>query len=388
MLTDVAAFVPLDPAAPVARLQSLCQSVEASVLLCSPQHAGLLLSIVDNVIPVDGSMIDQLPESLPTDRLPITSTNLAYLIFTSGTTGEPKGTMIEHGSYCSGAKAHGPAMRMSSKSRVLQFASHVFDASLVEILTTLMVGGVVCIPSEENRLNNLKSSMAKMRVNWAVLTPSFASFIHPAEVPELKTLVLAGEAMSTSHVERWSHIDLVNGYGPSECSVASVVNSQVTPETSPSNIGRPTGVHTWVVDPENHEKLLPIGCVGELLIEGPPVARGYLNDVAKTKTSFISAPAWASEVGSSRSKWKMYKTGDLVRVCQDGTIGFVGRKDTQVKVHGQRVSDHIFNLIPANPVRQVELGEVGFGYEPLSYSDLSREFLPYNVSSLLFQYLC
>jgi len=359
MLTNVAAFVPLDPAAPVARLESLCENVQASVLLCSPQHAGMLLSIVDKVIPVDCSMIYQLPESLPTDRLPITSTDLAYLIFTSGTTGEPKGTMIEHGSYCSGAKAHGPAMLISSKSRVLQFASHVFDASLVEILTTLMVGGVVCIPSEENRLNNLTISMAKMRVNWAVLTPSFVSFMDPADLPELKTLVLAGEAMSASHVETWSHIDLVNGYGPSECSVASVVNSQVTPATSPSNIGRPTGVHAWVVDPENHDKLLPIGCVGELLIEGPPVARGYHNDVEKTKASFISAPAWASEIAKSHSKWKMYKTGDLVRVRPDGTLGFVGRKDTQVKVHGQRVSSPILlDVICANLTYQVELGEI------------------------------
>ena len=120
-----AAFVPLDPAAPLARIKSLSSNVQASVLLCSHQHAATLRSIVDNVIPVDGPMIDQLPNLAPTDRLPrITSTDLAYLIYTSGTTGEPKGTMIEHGAYCSGAKAHGPAMLMDSGSRVLQFASH------------------------------------------------------------------------------------------------------------------------------------------------------------------------------------------------------------------------------------------------------------------------
>lgn len=333
------AFVPLDPAAPVARLQSLCNNVQASTLLCSPQYAGALLTIVDNLVSVDGPMIDQLPESLPTDRLPdITSTDLAYLIFTSGTTGEPKGTMIEHGSYCSGARAHGPAMLMSSNSRVLQFASHVFDASLVEILTTLMVGGVICIPSEENRLNNLKMSLSRMKVNWAVLTPSFVGFIDPADVPDLKTLVLAGEAMSQSHIETWSHLNLVNGYGPSECSVASVVHSDVLPETSPSNIGKPTGVHVWVTDPQNHDLLVPVGCVGELLVQGPPVARGYLNDDTKTKAAFISAPAWASEGVFSKRNYKVYKTGDLVRQSPDGTLEFVGRKDDQVKVHGQRVS--------------------------------------------------
>jgi non-ribosomal peptide synthetase component F len=125
--------------------------------------------------------------------------------------------MIEHGAYCSGAKDHGPAMGMSSQSRVLQFAAHVFDASLVEILTTLMLGAVVCIPTEDQRLNDITSCIRQLRVNWAVLTPSFIGFIEPVDVPELKTLVLAGEAMSESHVIKWSHIRLVNGYGPSEC---------------------------------------------------------------------------------------------------------------------------------------------------------------------------
>jgi amino acid adenylation domain-containing protein len=338
-----AAFVPLDPAAPVARLQTLSDNICASVLLCSPQYATTLLHIVDNVIPVDGPMIDQLPQTSSNDRLPsVSSSDLAYLIFTSGTTGEPKGTMIEHGAYCSGAKAHGPAMLMHSGSRVLQFASHVFDASLVEILTTLMLGGVVCIPSEENRLNNLKTAMAEMKVNWAVLTPSFVGFIDPADVPELKTLVLAGEAMSKAHIETWSHLELVNGYGPSECSVASVVNSHVTPETSPSNIGRPTGVLVWVVDPENHHDLAPMGCVGELLIQGPSVARGYLNDIEKTKASFISAPAWASHQDPDQSEWRIYKTGDLVRQCPDGTLDFCGRKDTQVKVRQIRPQNCCF----------------------------------------------
>jgi amino acid adenylation domain-containing protein len=346
-----AAFVPLDPAAPVARLQSMTHKVQASILLCSPQHAGTFLPIMDHVmvIPVDSLMIDKLPEPDPLPK--IASTDLAYLIFTSGSTGEPKGTIIEHGSYCSSAKAHSPAMLMNSNSRALHFAAHIFDASLVEILSTLMVGGAVCIPNEENRLNNLAMSISKMKVNWAVLTPSFIGFMDPADVPSLETLVLAGEAMSKSHVQKWSQKALCNGYGPSEGSVASVVNSHVTLESSPSNIGHATGVHVWVVDSEDHDKLVPIGCVGELLIQGPPVARGYHNDPDKTKASFISAPAWLSDMGAANTSWKIYKTGDLVRQCPNGTLEFVGRKDNQVKVHGQRVSpayECFFNDQPLN----------------------------------------
>jgi amino acid adenylation domain-containing protein/non-ribosomal peptide synthase protein (TIGR01720 family) len=339
-----AAFVPLDPSTPVSRLQNLVARVDADLVLCSPRLVAGLQQVANEIVAVDADIFSHLPEP-GNDQLPsVKSTDVAYLIWTSGTTGEPKGTMIEHGAYCSGAKDHGPAMGMSSQSRVLQFAAHVFDASLVEILTTLMLGAVVCIPTEDQRLNDITSCIRQLRVNWAVLTPSFIGFIEPVDVPELKTLVLAGEAMSESHVIKWSHIRLVNGYGPSECSVASVVNSQVTRETSPTNIGRATGVHLWVTEPENHEHLVPVGCVGELLIQGPTLARGYFKDYTKTSSSFIQQVSWTPR------GWKIYKSGDLVRLCSDGSLEFVGRKDTQVKVHGQRVElgeiEHHLNVDP------------------------------------------
>lgn len=173
--------------------------------------------------------------------------------------------------------------------------------------------------------------MNQMRVNWAVLTPSFVGFINPSDVPGLKTLTLAGEAMSESHIKTWSHLNLINGYGPSECSVAAVVNSRVTPGTPPTHIGKATGVRLWVVDPSDHNRLVPIGCVGELLVQGPTLARGYHGQTDKTAEVFISNTTWASACGPDKAAWNFYKTGDLVRQCFDGTLMFVGRKDTQVK---------------------------------------------------------
>ncbi|KAH6670809.1 nonribosomal peptide synthase [Halenospora varia] len=333
-----AAFVPLDPAVPTARLEGLIARVEAGMILCSRQLAKTLETVVDVVIPVDQNMINELSSFGVHDRLPpVNSADLAYLIWTSGTTGEPKGTMIEHASYCSSAMAHGPALGMSAESRVLQFASHVFDASLVEILTTLMVGGIVCIPSEDQRLNDITRCIREMRVNWAVLTPSFIGFIEPEDVPELTTLVLAGEAMSEVHVRKWSHINLINGYGPSECAVASVVNSCVTTQTSPTNIGKATGVHLWLAHPEDYTRLVPLGCIGELLIQGPTLARGYFKDPRKTSESFLLDAPWIPRSWDIPIEWKTYRSGDLVRLCPDGTVEFVGRKDSQVKIHGQRV---------------------------------------------------
>ncbi|TVY44055.1 Nonribosomal peptide synthetase [Lachnellula occidentalis] len=362
-----AAFVPFNPAAPIAHLRALSLDVAATVILCSQQHAGMLLPLAEHIMPVDGEMIGHLPKTNGADCL-AQSSDLAYVIFTSGTTGQPKGTMIEHRSFCSGAKAHAPAMLINSKSRVLQFAvctpsvfvphsiliadsqAHTFDASLVEILTTLMVGGVVCIPSEDQRLNNITLAINQMGVNWAVLTPSFVGFINPVDVPGLKTLTLAGEAMSQTHISTWSHINLVNGYGPSECSVAAAVNSHVTPSTSPTDIGNATGARLWVVEQFDYNCLVPVGCVGELLVQGPTLARGYHGQPDKTAESFISTTTWAPLFDVDKQNWRFYRTGDLVRQSSNGTFMFVGRKDTQVKVHGQRVElgevEHHINVDP------------------------------------------
>jgi amino acid adenylation domain-containing protein/non-ribosomal peptide synthase protein (TIGR01720 family) len=228
-------------------------------------------------------------------------------------------------------------LRIDGTCRVLQFAAHTFDASLVEILTPLMVGGCVCIPSEHERLNDLAGAMNRMAVDHAVLTPSFVNFLTPSAVPKLRRLVLAGEAMSSSHVDTWSHIvELVNGFGPAESSVAAVVNSRVRPETEPTDIGLPCGVRVWLVDPADHNRLVPVGCVGEMLLEGPSLARGYLNDPAKTKDSFIMSPTWALNEGQPPRRF--YKTGDLARYNSPaGSLSYVGRKDTQIKLHGQRI---------------------------------------------------
>lgn len=250
----------------------------------------------------------------------------------------PQGTVIEHVAYCSGAKAHAPGLRIDENCRVLQFAAHTFDASLVEILTSLMQGACVCIPSEDARLNNVVGAINEMGVNHAVLTPSFIGFVDPAAVPKLRTLVLAGEAMSQAHVKTWSRINLVNGYGPTEASVAAVINSHVTSETDCKDIGLPAGVHCWISDPSDHDRLVPVGCIGELLLEGPTLARCYLNNPEKTSDSFFYDPVWSQDEAGVALGRRFYKTGDLVRYnSEQGSLSYVGRKDTQVKFHGQRI---------------------------------------------------
>src|SRR4051812_7862047 len=125
---------------------------------------------------------------------------------------------------------------------------------------------------------------------------------------------------------------LCDRYGPSECAVASAANTDMTPQSDAKNIGFPISSHAWVVNPNDRHTLVPIGCVGELVIEGHIVGRGYLNDGQKTSEAFINNVNWAGD-----REFRGYLTGDLVVQNPDGSYNIVGRKDSQVKYHGQRI---------------------------------------------------
>lgn len=173
-----------------------------------------LSGFVDMAIPVASDFLDSLPVPHTRPHTRVESHNAAYIIPTSGTTGQPKLTLLEHRQYCTGAHGHIPGLLFGSTKplRALQFAAHSFDASVIEILTPLMIGGCVCIPDEETRLNDIAKAINTMRVTWTALTPTFVRFLEPSMVPTLSAIVLMGEAMSQANLDTWSKINLVNGY--------------------------------------------------------------------------------------------------------------------------------------------------------------------------------
>lgn len=337
LLKAGASFVPLDPDAPRARLQGIVDDLDAGYVVCSPKYEQTCKSLGLTTLTVDLKRISEAPSSQR--RLPaITASDIAYVIFTSGSTGKPKGTLVSHSAFSSGAFAHGPAMQMTSDSRVFQFASYIFDASILEIFSTLLLGGCICVPDEKRRLNDTAAVMNELNVNWALLTPSFVQMISPASVPGLKTLVLGGEAVSQNHVDKWaSKTHLINAYGPSECAVVATANTHVLSSSKPANIGRAVGGHGFVVSRDDHSVLTPIGATGELVIHGPILANGYLKNQSKTEESFVRAPPWMHRMTRSDKESLIYKTGDLVKYTEDGSFIYCGRKDNQSKIHGQRL---------------------------------------------------
>lgn len=161
------------------------------------------------------------------------------------------------------------------------------------------------------------------------------SLIAPNEVPNLEVLKLGGEALTRDNIAIWADkVKLSNSYGVAECAIRSVYRQDITPDTDFTDCGSAVGSCVWITNPDNFEELTPIGGTGELLIEGPTVARGYLGDPEKTRKAFVS-PSWLNALFPGR-KCRVYRTGDLVKYGVDGTIRFVGRSDSQIKIRGQR----------------------------------------------------
>ncbi|UNI16430.1 NRPS [Purpureocillium takamizusanense] len=340
------AFVPLDPAHPPARREALVQDIGGvRLILASPSTAPSCANIPAEVMVLSPALISQLPSTSTTqDALspsPVTSRSAAYAIFTSGSTGKPKGVVMEHYSLCSSIRGHATDIGLNAESRVLQFSNYVFDVSLGEILSTLVFGGTVCVPSDTQRLSGgeLPSFMAQSRANVAMFTPSVVSILSPSDVPTLKTLVLGGEAPTRDNLQTWGeHVKLVNGYGPAEACIYCSAFEMPKSTPYPNVVGRGSNFNLWVVDVDDPTRLAPIGCTGEILLEGPGLARGYLNNKEATSRAFIEleeADWFDQEPGQIRRRF--YKTGDLARYTTDGTVQYLGRKDTQVKLHGQRI---------------------------------------------------
>ncbi|CAG8904533.1 unnamed protein product [Penicillium egyptiacum] len=332
------AFVLLDPSTPLRRNQTICQQVNATCILTSVTLHKSGQKLLDHVIPVGYNTSALQPRQYSVQQKASPS-SLLYCVFTSGSTGNPKGVQIEHGSFTTSTKAYIATSQMMPETRALQFASYAFDVSISDTLVTLAAGGCICVPSEEQRQSGLPEVVALYNVNWADFTPSVLRQFQPEQFPSLRNIILGGEPMLQADIDTWKpHVHLLNIYGPAECCVLSTVQNNITGTTDARDIGYGTGCTCWVVDPTNHNKLMPIGVIGELLIEGPIVGRGYLADAEKTAASFIDdTPPWLPVIRPGASPSRMYRTGDLVQYTPQGSLRYVGRKDMQVKLNGQRV---------------------------------------------------
>lgn len=347
------AFLLLDTSHPTGRLEMLVQEVKGPVIVASEMQKDRAALLAPCFIVVSAGTCTASTEDTagpgalqPEDHAKngvAEPHDLALVVFTSGTTGRPKATAIEHHSVCSGLMGLATHAGVSETCRYYQFSSYAWDAAFGEMLMTLFCGGCICIPSEEDRMDRLAQSMTALDANFVLLTPTVLRLLSPEDVPTMQNIIMGGEKVTRGLVETWaSRVNLTTVYAPAECTVACMVNQQFGEGFDPALIGSAFGCRVWIAMADNIERLAPVGVAGELLIEGPNVARGYLNDPDRTARSFLTAsPRWMTALQLDRiPQSRIYRTGDLARYNADGKIVFIGRRDFQVKLRGQRIELH------------------------------------------------
>ncbi|KAK8022504.1 Nonribosomal peptide synthetase dtxS1 [Apiospora rasikravindrae] len=336
ILKTGAAFVPFDPAHQPEDTARLLQACDADFAVCSNKYEHRFQQHHTEALVIDAAFFEALPV-LDVTLAPVDPYSPAYVIFTSGSTGVPKGIICSHSAACTNILAHGPRESNSRESRVLAFSAFTFDISITDIFTTLSFGGTLCVPSDHEKMNDLVGAIRRMRVNHMVTTPTVAQFLDPETVPTLQLLVTGGEAMTDEFIEIWAdRIKLCNSYGPAECT-SRASSARKSRGDKGSNIGTNMGSALWVTQSSNPKVLLPIGAVGELVVEGNILADGYLKNPEKTQETFIEAPQWLKDAFPERAHGVLYRTGDLVQQKADGSLIFIGRRDTQIKIHGVRL---------------------------------------------------
>ena len=336
-----ACYVPLDAAYPDERLQHIVRDAGALKLLADagfgPRAATLGLQLVD----LDAALRSTPAAAMPATKRPAVSpSQLAYVLYTSGTTGAPKGVMVEHRSIVNYCYEAGRRFRLTPQDRVLQFHPITFDVSGEEIFPTLAAGAqIVMKPAAVGDSIHAFAQLALDQALTVLDLPSafwkvYFDAIERGTVqvpPSLKLIVIGGEFIEPEHVMAWHHrgpagVRLLNSYGPTEATISTTLAEYEGGPAAP-NLGRPNA-NTRVYILDEHQALVPVGVAGEICIAGDSLARGYLGRPDLTAERFIDCAALGE---------RLYRTGDLGRFRADGSIDYLGRCDTQVKIRGYRI---------------------------------------------------
>ncbi|KAL1922849.1 uncharacterized protein VTP21DRAFT_9225 [Calcarisporiella thermophila] len=335
------AYVPIDAAFPCERIASILDDVASPVLLTTTiDQKAVPLEYYEEVMLIDGqdcSSGDTLkPEELARGD------DLAYIIFTSGTTGKPKGVMLAHKGVASNIMMHPITSLLGPGTRVGQFSAIAFDSSVADIFSTLSKGATLVLQGAD-----FFATVASVDV--VTLTPTGLQHLHPNDYRNIKVINAIGEACPNSLVDRWGDkVKFYTDYGPTEASIYCTCSEPLRPGMTATMGKILPNMRAYILD--NNRRPLPIGAKGQLYIGGIGVALGYLNQPELTSEKFVEDP-----FGLPGSR--MYASGDFARWLPTGHLEFCGRKDDQIKLSGYRIElEEIARAI--NQYSSVELAAV------------------------------
>ncbi|WOX28820.1 non-ribosomal peptide synthetase [Pseudoalteromonas maricaloris] len=345
-----AAFVPLEPSYPEARIAYMLDDGDMGIVITQQRFLSELPLLAPLALCLDDDKVRDELASMPQNNQAVSSLglcphHLAYVIYTSGSTGKPKGVMVEHQALSNRIYWMDQEYTSTPQDRFLQKTPFSFDVSVWEFIWPLTTGASLVLAKPEGHKDPayLSSLMAQENITKVHFVPSMLgsmlAFGLLGDCRSLKQIFCSGEALSRHHVDdvlvQCPNVELHNLYGPTEASIdVSFWNCRETALSASIPIGRPiANTQLYVMDQQQH--LAPIGVAGELYIGGIGLARGYIKREQLTAEKFVENPFYDKHKPSSSPK--LYRTGDLVRWLADGTLEYLGRIDHQVKVRGFRI---------------------------------------------------
>src|SRR6266571_4305368 len=338
------AYLPIEPHFPADRIARTLSRAGCWLVLTERGSTAMLDQALDSLSGVQTLFIDAAYEEDHPDGdlgIEVAPDQLAYIYFTSGSTGEPKGAMCEHAGLLNHLFAKIDDLQIGEGTVVAQTAPQCFDISLWQLISALLVGGRTLIIEQKLILDAKRflDTIARGQVNVVQVVPSYLEVLvtnlaqRPRELGALRYVVATGEALKKELAERWfavqSRIKLVNAYGLTETS--DDTNHEIMdrpPDGERVPLGRP--IHNVRIDVVD-EQLSPValGEPGEIVFSGVCVGRGYINDPERTRSAFLPDP--------HRPGGRLYRSGDYGRWLPDGKLEFLGRRDSQVKISGFRI---------------------------------------------------
>ncbi|RAJ31130.1 non-ribosomal peptide synthetase [Pedobacter cryoconitis] len=333
-------YVPLDTNYPASRFQLIFEDTGIPFLITETSIQEKLENYSGQLLDLDCKILnDNLKQQSKDNLIPVNKLDdVAYILYTSGSTGIPKGVVVKHRGLTNFVSWYHLILEIEENSKSLQFASISFDAVVIDLWIPVLYGVTVCL-YPDNRLlgDSLLDFIAVNQINIIpTITPSVLATLTVENKPNcLRLICMGGEAANEILVKKWADkVVLLNAYGPTECTVAVCYYKYKKGDLA-NTIGKPCVNTQFYVLNEMMEEV-EVGETGELFITGEQVAKEYLNRKEETRLSFI--PNKFDHAGKLAADWNiLYKTGDLVKYLADGNVEFVGRKDSQIKLRGYRI---------------------------------------------------
>ncbi|PPJ51482.1 hypothetical protein CBER1_09222 [Cercospora berteroae] len=340
-MTIGAAVVPVYPYHAKPRRITMFREAQVKFVIVEDHQHGKDLEDTGNtiIVPMD---IDFDADPLPAINAASKPEDPAFIAFTSGTTGTPKGIVQTQQAIVTMSNTLARYLNVGSTSRVSQLHPYVFDVSIMEMGMCLATGATICLTDKGEMMlpsaGEIGTELTKSRITHTTLSPTMLSMMEPAEIPTVRVLSVMGEPLGRNAVEKWASCasrSFHQLWGATEACILQTITPPITKSDLPQNIGYPLSgaCRLSITDPDCPEACLEDGEVGEIIVESRALATGYIGRDDETAKVFLDHTKWQDH----RSQGRLYRTGDLGRKNKDGSVTFLGRSDNQMNFHGERV---------------------------------------------------